>query len=240
MEGRAPIIAQVFDAAGPRAAGLRRLATHRPAKDNPASIAISKRLGCNQRKPTGGTFEETQGSSMFDAQLQIRDMRHRMANDLALLASALEQERRSRASTPDETIDDAVGSVLTLAAHYRRLYEFGGKADFVDLPGYIGALGQGLRTAYLDRLGVRLDCQIADIAVPPAVARDIGCIVMEMISNAAKHAFGSEGGRVIVNLTDGDAALVCTVVDDGCGLDKRGTDQGFELAPVGWTGIDRL
>jgi two-component sensor histidine kinase len=164
---------------------------------------------------------------MFDASLQVREMRHRMANDLALLATVLQRHGRSRVNTANETIDDAVGSVLTLAAHYRRLYEIGGAADFVDLPDYFGALGQGLRAAYLDRLGVRLQCDIAHVAVPPAAASNIGCIVTEMIANAARHAFGPDGGRVIVTLSDTDTTLICTVVDDGCGLEHRGTDVRF-------------
>jgi two-component sensor histidine kinase len=167
---------------------------------------------------------------MSDAILQIRDMRHRMASDLALLALALERRGRSRVSTTGETIDDAVDSVLTLAAHYRQLYELGGRRDFIDLPDYIGALGQGLRKAYLDRLGVQLDCQsvdIADVAVPPAAASAIGCILMEVIANAAKHAFGPDGGRITVTLSNTDSVLACTVVDDGCGRDHRRTDLGF-------------
>jgi two-component sensor histidine kinase len=170
---------------------------------------------------------------MFDARVQISEMRHRMANDLALLATALAQQRRSSVSTQNESIDDAVGSVLSLAAQYRRLYDLGERADFVNLPDYLGSLGRGLRSAYLDRLRVKLDCDIAQVAVPPAVASDIGCILVEVISNAARHAFGPEGGRIIVTVSDTDEALICTVVDDGCGLGGQDTEikfSGLQLA----------
>ena len=64
-----------------------------------------------------------------------------------------------------------------------------------------------------------MDCRLDTVLVPPAMARDLGLIVVELVANAAKHAFAQDGGRIGVELEETADGLVCRVSDDGRGLD---------------------
>lgn len=156
---------------------------------------------------------------MLTGEAQLSDFKHRVANDLSLIASVLRRQRSQlEFVTADEALDDAMGAILSLAQFYRRLYETGADDCFVALPVHLDGIACGLRTSYLDRLGIHLSCSADAISAPAPVARDIGLIVTELVGNAAKHAFGRTGGRIAVDLVDCDRGLVCRVSDDGTGV----------------------
>lgn len=148
----------------------------------------------------------------------IIDMRHRMANDLAMLVSALEIQRRSAVCSAGEAIDDTIGGLLALSLFYRKLYDLGPDVGFISLSEHVAAIAAAMRVAYLDRLNITLTHELDDVAVPSPVARDFGRIVAELIANAAKHAFRNIGGRITLDLIDDEDALLCAVADDGCGF----------------------
>src|SRR6185437_2519465 len=59
---------------------------------------------------------------------------------------------------------------------------------------------------------------IDDAGVPLRVAVRLGLIVNELVTNALKHAFGKEGGRISIGFTAGPSEGVLTVADDGRGM----------------------
>src|SRR5262249_33596180 len=74
--------------------------------------------------------------------------------------------------------------------------------------------------SYLDRLGVRAELSFAAVRAPAGLARDLGIVVVELVTNAARHAFRGRGGRVWIDLdVDRRGQLTCSVADDGLGFD---------------------
>ena len=163
---------------------------------------------------------------MLDTNVQISDMRHRMANDLALIVGVLERQRRLTTTSAGDVIDSAINSLLAVSLYYRRLYEQPATADLIDLPKHLGALADAMRDSYLDPLNIRIECCVAAATVSHQAARDIGRIVVELIANAAKHAFGDKGGRVSVIVHNTGDSILCIVADDGCGLDQAMAGRG--------------
>lgn len=133
---------------------------------------------------------------MADPHDLVSEMRHRVANDLALLCAVIERQRRRRdIAAAQEAFDDVVGAIMAMALLYRQLYELDRADGLVDLLGHLRTLTSGLGAAYLDRLQITMACPDAIIAAPPEVVRDIGLIVTDLICNAAKHAFRATGQR---------------------------------------------
>jgi two-component sensor histidine kinase len=150
----------------------------------------------------------------------IADLRHRVANDLALIVFTLEAQRGGGViQTADEALDKTIGALLALMLYYRRLYEVGSDVEPIDMGQHLENVMEGLRTSYLDRLGVSVERRLETVAVPPQMARDLGLVVAELVTNAAKHAFAGPGGRIRVELTRSRAGLVCRVRDSGRGAD---------------------
>jgi two-component sensor histidine kinase len=156
----------------------------------------------------------------------LAEMRHRVTNDLALIVGMLETERRyCSVLTADEALDNAVGALMSLTIYYRRLYETASEVDLLELDQHLESVVNGLRNAYLNRLGVTVDCRFETVLASPVMARDLGLIIVELVANAAKHAFANHGGRVGVELCDTAEGLVCRVSDDGCGLDAMASGR---------------
>jgi two-component system, sensor histidine kinase PdtaS len=169
---------------------------------------------------------------MEDCQLLLNEVQHRVSNDLLLVLALVEAERQGGGSA-DEALDSAVASLLSMAGYYRSLYE-SVSTDLLDLAAHLDRLLDGLRRTYLDRLGVTVVPQLEPIFAPPPLARDVGMVVVEAVVNAAKHAFTPGArGRVWVQLASGPAGFVCSISDDGGGLDPSAVHRhagGLALA----------
>jgi two-component sensor histidine kinase len=153
------------------------------------------------------------------AEQLLAEMRHRVANDLALIAGMLELQRGDHpALAAADVLDKTIGCLVSLAVYYRRLYETPRDIDLLDLKRHVVELIDALRTAYLDRLGVIVECRLHSVLVPASMARDLGIIIVELVANAAKHAFAGQPGRIGVELYETPVGLLCRVTDDGRGL----------------------
>jgi two-component sensor histidine kinase len=153
------------------------------------------------------------------AEQLLAEMRHRVANDLALIAGMLELQRGDHpALAAADVLDKTIGCLVSLAVYYRRLYETPRETDLLDLERHLAELVDALRTAYLDRLGIDVDCRLHSVLVPAPMARDLGIIIVELVANAAKHAFAGKAGRIGVEIYETPGGLLCRVSDDGRGL----------------------
>jgi two-component sensor histidine kinase len=61
-----------------------------------------------------------------------------------------------------------------------------------------------------------------EVSLPAATERLLGTLVQELVLNAAKHAFGPRGGHIVIQLSQAEGRVCCSVRDNGLGL--RGVD----------------
>jgi two-component sensor histidine kinase len=152
---------------------------------------------------------QTQVSRLVSSapELLMREADHRISNSLQLVSTflALEERRLEEGSAKQAWADTR--RRITIIARLHRQLSLTASADYVALDEYFQALADDLSMALVDGRRLTLLANVDGITVPASIARGLGLIVNELVSNALKHAFPQDRAGVI---------------EIGCGLDANG------------------
>ena len=150
----------------------------------------------------------------------LREMRHRIANSLQIIASILLLKAGS--VTSEETKKElraAHQRVMSVAAVQGHLQESDG-IEQIEMGPYLTKLGTGLASSMVSP---ELDTQIKVVTdpgtLPTSHAVSIGLIVTELIMNALKYAFPKpqKSARIRVTFEKDGSDWKLTVSDNGAG-----------------------
>ena len=166
----------------------------------------------------------------------LRELQHRVRNDLQLVQSLATIEGRRAADPSAKAGFDAIGRrVMALAALYDHLLGVG-MERWVDFGDYLASLCAKIAQAEgFEARGIRLVTELQPVALDLDRAVGLGVAVNELVANAAEHAFGDgKLGTIIIRLTPADARAgepaTLIVADDGRGLGKaRDGSSGLNL-----------
>jgi two-component sensor histidine kinase len=169
-----------------------------------------------------------QAATERDRQIAERDLfleefDHRVKNNFTLVASLLEmQRRRAGEGETGDALANALSRVESIARAHRHLYRGASAPGEVDMAAYIHELCTALAEALFLRGAITLDCEADHAALPRDRAVSIGLIVNELVTNAAKHAFGDrEGGAIHVHFEAMPTGWRLTVADNGSGMPEE-------------------
>jgi two-component sensor histidine kinase len=160
--------------------------------------------------------------SLAQKEVLVREIHHRVKNNLQLVMSLLNlHARRIRDPRAEAAFADARSRINALATLHRRLYE-SENLQQVEVRWFLEDLCVELRRGGLP--GTReidLSVQAPDEVIGPEIAVPLGLLVTEAITNAYKHAFhGRSEGRIEVEVKRESAThLHVTVRDNGIGFD---------------------
>ena len=156
----------------------------------------------------------------------LREMRHRIANSLQIIASILLLKARGAASEETRSeLRDAHQRVTSVAAVQSHLHDQGG-IDQIDVHAYLSKLGAGLALSMLGpKQNIRIIISADDGTLASSQAVNLGLIVTELVINAIKHAFPTHREAALIRVTFGmnDAGWKLTVEDNGTGRSKAQT-----------------
>jgi chemotaxis protein methyltransferase CheR len=170
-------------------------------------------------------------------QTLLREMEHRIANSLQIIASIL--MLKAGAVTSRETRDelrDAHQRVMSVAAVQSHLHASDG-IDHIDIGAYLTKLCAGLAGSMI---GPHQRIDIAVVADPGTLqtshAVSLGLIVTELIINAIKYAFpdARPDARILVTFEVDESDWKLGVADNGCGraADPAAAGSGLGTAIV--------
>ncbi len=150
----------------------------------------------------------------------LRELEHRVANSLQIIASIL--MLKARTVTSEETrhhLQDAHQRVMALAAVQEHLHG-SERYDQIEVGPYLSRLCESLAASMIrDRRPISLQVRVNGGTAESAKAVSLGLIVTELVINALKHAFpmDTQDGRVVVSYEIDGADWKLTVSDNGIG-----------------------
>ena len=153
--------------------------------------------------------------------LLIREIHHRVKNNLQIVASLLNlQANRIKLPEAKQEFHLVRDRVRSLATLHRYLYPEGGLSS-LDVRSFLEELASQIFTAnnQSNRGRISLSLDIHDLPVTPDQAVPLSLIVTEIVTNALRYAF-PEGrtGAVLIQLHREDDRALLLIQDDGVGL----------------------
>lgn len=177
--------------------------------------------------------------SLAQKEILVREIHHRVKNNLQLVMSLLNlHARRIRDPRAEAAFTEARSRINALATLHRRLYESENLQE-VDLRWFLEDLCAELRRGGLaGQRDIDLTVSAPDEVIGPDIAVPLGLLVTEAITNAYKHAFqDAERGHIDVTIVrESPGTLVLTVKDNGRGFDPEATE--LETGGLGRSLID--
>lgn len=167
--------------------------------------------------------EERLLSSLNEKEMLLREVHHRVKNNLQVITSLLGlQARYVKDPESAALFNESENRVRCMAALHETLYrsEDLGKIDFA---AYVQTLAADLSRLYAERSrNLRLKCNVQKLSLNMDTAIPCGLILHELVSNCFKHAYpGHAPGEVTVEVARSqDEQITLTVRDHGVGLPK--------------------
>ena len=162
-------------------------------------------------------FEDQLRQALADKDLLIREVDHRVRNNLAMIASLL-QLQRTAVHEPEtkRALDAAAARVLSIARMHELLYK-SDRIGVVDFGSYLEMLCADLERT-VRRPDLAFEVRVVPIGVSGDIAVPLGIIANELITNACKHCPDGEQGRVTIDLVEEGQTLVLTISNTGPGM----------------------
>jgi PAS domain S-box-containing protein len=163
-----------------------------------------------------------------DKDLLLKELQHRVKNNLQLITALIRLEARSVRSERRSQLDRLAGRIESLQLLYQALMADGRQQE-IDLGHYLGQIASAaMHTHGVE--GIRLDLKVDYLLMSINVAMPVGLVVNELLTNAFKYAFnGRQSGTITLRcVRHGDERVQVVVADDGIGL-----PDGLQWPPQG-------
>ena len=182
--------------------------------------------------------EEEIEKSLREKELLLKEIHHRVKNNLQIISSLLNLQSETIRDSADRSLfRDSQDRIRSMALIHEKLYQ---TDDFshVDFQQYLKSLLSSLFRSY-HVPSVSCVEQIDDIRLNIDAAIPCGLIVNELVTNALKHAFpDGKRGEVRVSFSRSDGGkLVLEVSDNGVGMRAANPEEtkeqlGLELVSI--------
>jgi PAS domain S-box-containing protein len=165
--------------------------------------------------------EELLTASLREKEVLLKEIHHRVKNNLQIISSLLDLQSYAVDSEPVRAmLRESQNRVRSMAIIHEQLYQADNLAR-IDMARYVEDLTSYLLRSYTtedDNVGVRIDIPTLWLNIDTVIP--CGLIINELFTNSLKYAF-PEGRPGLIRISlepDEDERLVLRVADDGIGL----------------------
>ncbi|HEX9774268.1 MAG TPA: sensor histidine kinase [Actinomycetota bacterium] len=148
----------------------------------------------------------------------IREIHHRVKNNLQMVASLLRlQSRRLGKGKARAELEESVRRISSIAVVHETLSQ--DASDVVEFDRVAQRVVTLVEDAFVrpDR-PIRFTLEGTAGTLPSAIATPLSLILMELLQNAVEHAFPGRGGSITVGLKRTTPGVAVSVQDDGVGV----------------------
>ncbi len=181
--------------------------------------------------------EDQVRSLLHDKELLLREVHHRIKNNMNIITSLLNLQAEICDDDPAKlALQDASGRVQSMMVLYDKLYR---SQDFsaVSIQDYIPALLEEVIRLFPQKDSITLKTQLDEIFLDAKLLSSIGIILNELASNSMKYAFPGRDGNITVLVTRQGQKISIVYGDDGVGLPEtfsieNSTGFGMQLVSM--------
>ena len=161
--------------------------------------------------------------------LVLRDVHHRVKNNLSTLRSLLSLQSQSmRSKVAASALQVAAGRVQSMAVLYDRLY-LSGDYDHLSSLDFVSELVDQILCNFPGYEKIVVIKEIDEIQLPQRTVTGLSLIINELLTNAMKYAFKNrEMGLIRVCLKNRDEGFHLEIQDDGPGVKANNHGEGQE------------
>jgi PAS domain S-box-containing protein len=171
-----------------------------------------------------------------EREVLLREVHHRVKNDLQLISSVLSMQGRRLADPASvAALAECQSRVQTIALIHEYMYQSDNLARLPLSRNIRGLAANLLRAVGPPDRAISLELSVEeDLTLRVDRAIPCGLILNELMTNALKHAFPADrAGKVHITLRrEGESSLLLGVADDGIGLPDAHDDT--ENGSLGW------
>lgn len=171
------------------------------------------------------TWRWEQEQALILKSVAIKEMHHRVKNNLQTIASLLRlQMRRTDSAETREVLGESMNRILSIASTHEVLSQSG--VDEVMLGAVINNIRSNTLRYFESPRTADISIEGDDFAVNSDIATSIAMVVNELLQNSFKYAFrGRNKGLVRIVVTRGDLYSKIQVVDNGIGFNIDAIDK---------------
>ncbi len=177
--------------------------------------------------------EEEIKRQLAEKEVLLREVHHRIKNNIASISGILSLRLRSIANPEAAAaLQDAIGRVDSMRILYDKLLLSTGYQD-IQVKNYVVSLIDMVVAQFPGDTRIALDKRIDDFPLDPKRLFPLGIIINELLTNIMKYAFsGRETGSIQFSLVRANGRVTLTIQDDG-----RGLPAGFDPDRSGGFGL---
>ena len=155
-------------------------------------------------------------------QLLLRELSHRITNELAAAISVISLAAARCNSEEAQKALEAVQDRLRSYAHVQNSLQMPEQDICIDATPYLTRLCQAISHSKLESRGIELLLSDYPFKMSSERCRLLGMIVSELFTNATRHTFQRGAGSIHVELLPSGSSVECRVTDNGsAGADIR-------------------
>lgn len=165
------------------------------------------------------TLLRNQEKAIILKSVAIKEMHHRVKNNLQTIASLLRlQMRRTESAETRLALEESMNRILSIASTHQLLAQSG--VDTVMLGEVIRDIKNNVVRYYASHdFNIAVTVEGDDFMVDSDIAASVALIINELLQNSLKYAFPtSHSGTVRILVTHGELYSRIQVIDNGCGF----------------------
>lgn len=145
----------------------------------------------------------------------LHELIHRINNDFSSLIGAVS---RTAAHSVNHEVKVALAHIIELLSHFAELHralQIPENDTHIDAALYLESLCLSIRRSKLDDMKIDLVLTASPLRLPSERCWRLAMVVYELVTNAARHAFGRGKGEIRVEIARGRQSVECRVTDNG-------------------------